>query len=603
MYGSENISDEQIMSGLKVMNWNFRKQNPDTANIVSAFKPIAADCEIEFHLAHLDPNGNCTSGINRIASPLTTIGDHSVKSLIHWDPSKYLNIYIVQKIQNLAGHCLMPDAAAAKPEWDGIVASNDYIGDTGTSSSLKSVVLAHEAGHYLNLFHIWGGNNVPGYYYLPVGQTTNCGVGDDVADTPPTIGWSTCNLAAASCGNTVDMVQNAMDYSYCNFVFTQGQRQRMRAALNDTLAHRNNLWTAQNLINTGVDISTLCKSAFTASRNTACVGDTLFFTDKSISTPTSWLWNFGDGNTSTERNPYYVFYAPGTYYVKLTASKGNTTLISDSLMVRINDAASANPYFVQDFENINSFAASQLMNNTDNANLLFSLSGNLQGYNSNRAAVIRMDDTTATYSGRSGMISPALDLTTVTAPALSFKFAFSQKVINGNDKMEVFLSNDCGKTWTIKVRKIGVSFRTVSTAQTDKNWVPQDSLEWQAVSLAIPAQYTGSGFMFKIEFTNYQGNAFYIDNININPAAYNSLQKVELQDVQLMPNPASGNIMLDGLPEPMHIELTDITGRTCIANRMVENNEPIDINMLAPGVYHISLQGTNSFCVKRFIKY
>ena len=43
------------------------------------------------------------------------------------------------------------------------------------------------------------------------------------------------------------------------------------------------------------------------------------FTDKSHGVPTSWAWEFGDGATSTERNPLHVYEKPGVYTVSLTA--------------------------------------------------------------------------------------------------------------------------------------------------------------------------------------------------------------------------------------------------------------------------------------------
>jgi len=43
------------------------------------------------------------------------------------------------------------------------------------------------------------------------------------------------------------------------------------------------------------------------------------FVDTSTHNPTSWLWDFGDGNTSTEQNPYHI-YAAGTYDVTLTVT-------------------------------------------------------------------------------------------------------------------------------------------------------------------------------------------------------------------------------------------------------------------------------------------
>jgi PKD repeat protein len=47
---------------------------------------------------------------------------------------------------------------------------------------------------------------------------------------------------------------------------------------------------------------------------------TVSFTDLSTQTPTSWFWDFGDGNTSTQQNPSHTYAANGTYTVCLTAT-------------------------------------------------------------------------------------------------------------------------------------------------------------------------------------------------------------------------------------------------------------------------------------------
>jgi len=44
------------------------------------------------------------------------------------------------------------------------------------------------------------------------------------------------------------------------------------------------------------------------------------FTDKSSGSITSWLWTFGDGETSTEQNPSYTYENPGDYTVILTVT-------------------------------------------------------------------------------------------------------------------------------------------------------------------------------------------------------------------------------------------------------------------------------------------
>jgi hypothetical protein len=48
-------------------------------------------------------------------------------------------------------------------------------------------------------------------------------------------------------------------------------------------------------------------------------GLTYSFTESSLYSPTAWLWEFGDGLTSTARNPSYTYAATGTYEVCLTA--------------------------------------------------------------------------------------------------------------------------------------------------------------------------------------------------------------------------------------------------------------------------------------------
>src|SRR5688500_10228980 len=72
-YGVENISDAQIFDAMNILNIDYRKQNADTAQIVPTFQGLAADVEVEFKLAKLDPNGNCHTGIDRIASNETYI--------------------------------------------------------------------------------------------------------------------------------------------------------------------------------------------------------------------------------------------------------------------------------------------------------------------------------------------------------------------------------------------------------------------------------------------------------------------------------------------------------------------------------------------------
>lgn len=60
------------------------------------------------------------------------------------------------------------------------------------------------------------------------------------------------------------------------------------------------------------------------------------FTDYSTNTPTSWYWDFGDGNTSTTQNPVHTYAFNGTFSVSLTATNSggsNTLTYSDIISV------------------------------------------------------------------------------------------------------------------------------------------------------------------------------------------------------------------------------------------------------------------------------
>ena len=61
-------------------------------------------------------------------------------------------------------------------------------------------------------------------------------------------------------------------------------------------------------------------TSFSSDVTTGSAPLTVQFTDTSQNSPTSWLWNFGDGSISTVQNPLHVFLGAGSYSVILTAS-------------------------------------------------------------------------------------------------------------------------------------------------------------------------------------------------------------------------------------------------------------------------------------------
>lgn len=600
-YGVENISDAQILDGLDIINKTFRKQLADTASIVSVFKPLHADCEIEFRLAQLDPDGNCTSGINRIASPLTAIGDHSVKSLIHWPPNKYLNVYIVSNAAGLAGHCVWPSDADTIPAWDGIVVGYNYIGSIGASNYTQSVALAHECGHYLNLQHIWGGNNVPGFYYYPCADVNkDCTIDDSVADTPPTIGWQSCNLNGASCGNTVDNVQNAMDYSYCNRMFTYGQKARMQACLNSPIAGRNNLWQTANLIATGVlnSPAPFCNVNFTSNKTVVCSGSSnpITFTNTSYNGSfTSTLWTFSGGNpsSSTANSPVITYTTPGKYDVTLKVVNGNdSAMITKPNYVSILPTTGGIYPYTEGFETTTSLDGLEWFSNSFDTINNWQLT-NTASYSGTKS--IMLNNFNNPMSTKDELYSKIINLSGASALNISFMYAYAKKDSSNSDRLQLYITNNCNNTWIQRVNLVSPALETA--AITAIPFVPANSTEWKQASASIPSTYFSPNFRFKFVYTSNGGNNIYIDDINLDVnAGINNMDEINAS-LKLFPNPASEQINISFLltvAKKINISIVNILGQTIYNSGKEmysegEHNITLNSKGISAGMYFIKI--------------
>jgi len=80
----------------------------------------------------------------------------------------------------------------------------------------------------------------------------------------------------------------------------------------------------QNIVNFSIcnTASTVCQAGFTHIAS-ALSNYTVNFQDVSVGSPTSWLWSFGDGTSSTLQNPVHSFNGNGPYMVCLTITTAN----------------------------------------------------------------------------------------------------------------------------------------------------------------------------------------------------------------------------------------------------------------------------------------
>lgn len=309
--GAENISDAEVLQGIQNLNDGF-------ANAGIYADGNGADVKIGFCLAQQDPDGNFTTGINRVESPLTDVlvsDDQPLKDLSRWDPFNYLNIWVVRKINDGFTFGFANFPLYHGEAFDGIVVRYDFF------AGYQSRTLIHEAGHYLAMYHTFSNGCANNDCLMS---------GDLVCDTPPdntTASASSCDAPLNSCTTDTDsgfdtdqndLNWNFMDYGNwnCHNGFTQGQADRMRYFL---LNQRTSLLSSIGCQPPCTDPLT---AAFSASATSVLIGGTVNFNNASINA-TNYQWLLDGVPFSTAVNAFRVFNTVGTYEVTLVASNGD----------------------------------------------------------------------------------------------------------------------------------------------------------------------------------------------------------------------------------------------------------------------------------------
>tara|TARA_B100001250_G_scaffold83417_1_gene68816 strand:- start:13473 stop:15944 length:2472 start_codon:yes stop_codon:yes gene_type:complete len=347
---SENISDESIQGAIDILNANINGQADNfLANTPDVFAAVRGDAKIEFRLAKKDPNGNPTTGINRVRSALTSEPEprNSVKALSYWNSYQYLNIWTVKKFapqadgNTLLGYAQFPETGSMST--DGVVLLSSQMVSGGT--------LTHEVGHWLGLRHTWG--------------DAVCG-DDDVKDTPParepnygvTIGDFPYHVGSFGCladslNWAGEMFVNYMDYTpdqYCT-MFTVDQNAIMDETLDGLfneedstsgIGYREYMWSQENIEKTGTAdgfATPFCSqeaSFFAFGSTSICQGESLLFRgSKSMfgaGNVNSFVWDFGDGNSNNSGEDFvsHTYNSVGSFDVSLTVEYNETITLTSS---------------------------------------------------------------------------------------------------------------------------------------------------------------------------------------------------------------------------------------------------------------------------------
>lgn len=605
-YGTEYISDDAIFDAVAYWDVVFNKQNSDTVDVLPNFKKYIGNPEIRLRLATKDPAGNPTKGITRRQSYMTTRGSDQAKVDL-WPNNKYINVWFVNKFDashsGAAAYAYYPSTGASIPFYDGIIGVYTYIN--------YDKAIPHEFGHSLNLAHTWGSTNNPG---------VACG-DDDVSDTPPTYGHSSCFPAdlydtrcatgytdafgvfqpnsplAADTANT----QNIMDYSYCQKMFTKGQADRMRAALTSSVAGRNNLFSPSNLSATGatlprpdlkpiadfsVETGALGWGGPTAEKTVfLCQNSTTRFSFRNRSwndTITSVNWSFSNSPTNPSStliagNVFNSFKDAGwaTITLEATGNNSGSTVVSKQAVYVASTSAYGNGY-ANYFTGPYAFTDWPMFNHYNN-NFKWEFAAN-NGF-PNGYGCIRyksFDDRPAPerYSqlqdgDYDDLYTPAFDISAVSAETgaknLNFYTAGSSTFSSSfSDSMQIFASTNCGDSW-VRITTLYAS-SLLNNSPSSAEFAPTNSSQWKAQTINIPPSVQSNRTFFRFRYwPTFGSNNMYFDNFAISPFTTEIKNIAENKsEIKLMPNPSSADTKLcftssnDG---EATIVIRDVTGK------------------------------------------
>jgi len=636
--GSENISDEQVFDAVRILNEDYRKMNVDAQHVKTEFKSLPADVNIEFALATKAPDGTCFNGITRTLTPLTSAsGWNGGQAQFNvamdgndiyrgaWPHDKYLNIIVAENIGGAAGYTYKPGGGGGY--YNSIFILSNYVGSIGTGTEGRSRALTHEVGHWLNLSHTWGDDNDPG-------DPNSCSQDDGIADTPNTIGVTTCKLNENTCGPLAN-VENYMDYSYCSKMFTPGQANVMRAALTSSTSGRNKIWKESNLIDVGVLNATLCKTDFIASKNVICVGEEIQFTDKSVSVATQWEWTFEGGfpNTSTEQNPSVIYTSAGQYQVTLRAThQDNSITETKTQYINVLNSYSTMPYH-EGFEYFPTITNKSMKLFVENIGDPITYEITDKASFSGKKA-LKLDNFHQQGKNTDVLLSTPINLLDgeIGNVGFSYRYAHRRKESTNKEFLRVYFSKGCEHPWILRTVD---NVATLNTPIVTTEWTPQSIEDWTTVhipfSTPVYNQFLTEDFRFKIEFNGNGGNNLYIDDINLyydyeaeipitNPQDSIDYQEYiktasidenvqSINNITLYPNPTNADVNIQFATEfsqRVTLSVMDLTGKTIqsmvINAKQGQNAVIIDTNDISKGMYFMKIDGNNSSKMITFVK-
>ena len=201
------------------------------------------------------------------------------------------------------------------------------------------------------------------------------------------------------------------------------------------------------------------------------------------------------------------------------------------------------------------------------------------------------------------LILPPINLAGVITPTLTFDLAYATYATEA-DKLEVFVSDDCGDNWTNVYDKSGTNLNTAPP--TTSPFVPS-AAQWRNESVNLFG-YSNPSILLKFVATSAYGNNLYIDNVNLsqlNPVGVFSTPLSNI-NIEVFPNPTSGdvNLTVNSINNSNYkINLINSLGQVIFEKNfnfsIGINNIQIETKQYPEGIYNVVLESNNTKTTKK----
>lgn len=624
----DNISDEQIMSQIEVLNEDYQMRNEDIEQVPDIFKDLIANVDIEFCLANRDENGNFTTGITRTETTVDefTIDDNLIKrpelgGVAAWDREKYLNIWVGRLENQILGYATPPGFPSSI---DGVVIGTRNFG-RGDQYNLHlgynlGRTATHEIGRWLGLRN-------------PSGNFEGCEYDDGIDDTPLSEKpYFNCPILeeSQSCGSQ-DLTMNFMEFvnDACMYMFTLGQKEYIVNVLNSaraTVASGEGCGIIRNdgkdveisvaetaiffcndmvfplnvtLTNLGTEDVNAVSIAYT-------VNDSLFNFTNDVDLQVDSVINLNISNLN--------IFDSGIIEIELTEIDGEEDAVKENNFTTIEIVIPEFDTlpFAEDFEDEFLWQDVWTIDNPDNDEFQWLRSDENGAPPSGEGCLVfnnfSGDEENNPRSTFDHLITPNFDFTNNTKVEFSFDRAYALYDDELSDGLLLSYSLDCENesVWQSFWMKEWAELATNPTYIEDP-FIPEAG-DWMNETIDLTNELAGQkSVRFRISNVSGWGQLIWIDNVQLNGIVSDIKTFSLSKEFTIAPNPSnSGQFTLTSFePNNKNYELTvlDLTGKQIFSDQLNSNESQYYLNLteVPNGIYLLRINNEESIYADRIM--